>query len=179
LIAKTTQERGTQLIRTALIVGSANDEAFVREHCLRKLADTVGYDFSVCSADRNPQELRDLVSESLDTGIDLFICYAGLSPALPRAVAALAYYKPVIGVCENEDKGDQQAITNTPPGLPVIYVGAGKNGLIKAAELAILLLGWKHPDTHSVQRGYVASLFAKKPAIPHKERYDPEEANVA
>ena len=163
-----------QLTRVAVLVGSKNDKAFVAENCLNRLADTVGYDFSVCSADRNREDLPDLVNECLEMGIDLFICYAGLSPALPRAVAAIARFTPVIGVCKDEIKGDQQAITNTPPGLSVIYVGAGKEGLIKAAEEAMKLLGWKYPEIHEVHKRYVEAQIAKKQPEPHEERVEPK-----
>jgi phosphoribosylcarboxyaminoimidazole (NCAIR) mutase len=175
----TTQERGVLLISVGVILGSESDEKFVHANYLNRLKELkLGYDLSVCSADRNLEDLPDVVLDCLNMGAELFVCYAGLSPALPRLAAGIAPYVPVIGVCEDEDHGDQRAITNTPPGRPVIYVGAGKTGLKKAVDLTVLLLGWRHPDTNALERqkDYVAAQAAEKPPQPHKEKYDPEEA---
>jgi 5-(carboxyamino)imidazole ribonucleotide mutase len=73
----------------------------------------------------------------------VYICIAGLSAALPGAVAALTD-KPVIGVPVSSKLGGLDAllsIVQMPPGVPVACVGID-NGA-NAAHLALRILKLK------------------------------------
>jgi 5-(carboxyamino)imidazole ribonucleotide mutase len=164
------------LIRIAVFIGSESDLDLVNEKCLQKLKGIgLGYDLTVCSAHRDPEALPLLVHDAVEDGIEIFIGYAGLTPALPGAIAACARSIPVIGVSDTAE--EHRAITNTAPGVPVMYAGWGKNGLTKAAELAAQLLGWKDEQLSSLQMNYVKSLSDKKPPRPHHASWDPEKEN--
>jgi 5-(carboxyamino)imidazole ribonucleotide mutase len=161
-------------VPVSVFVGSESDRALVTEACLKKLKEIgLGYDLAVCSAHRDPEMLPEFVNEALELGAQLFIGYAGLTPALPGAIAAHARSTPVIGISDTAE--EHRAISNTAPGLPVAYIGWGKSGLIKAAEFAALLLGWKHQELSPLQATYIKNLGDKKPPKLHLDRWDPEE----
>jgi len=123
--------------RVHIVAGSKSDEAIVK-----KAEDTLkqnGVEFSTdyCSFHREPDRLEKIISES---DADVFICIAGLSAALPGAVAAKVD-KPVIGVPVSGKLNGLDAllsIAQMPKGVPVACVGIdnGQN----AALLAIRIL---------------------------------------
>ncbi|MBN2014009.1 MAG: AIR carboxylase family protein [Candidatus Altiarchaeota archaeon] len=121
-----------------VIAGSKSDEKIVRD--LEKILgeQKVDYRTEYCSFHREPNKLREIVENS---DAKVFICIAGLSAALPGAVAAYTD-KPVIGVPVNSKLGGLDAllsIAQMPNGVPVACVGID-NGA-NAAHLAIRILG--------------------------------------
>ena len=97
---------------------------------------------SVASAHRAPDYLIELVQKS---DAEVFIAIAGLSAALPGAIAARTT-RPVIGVPVS-GKVNLDSILSTlqmPPGIPVATVGLdnGQN----AALLAVQMLSLKDPE---------------------------------
>jgi 5-(carboxyamino)imidazole ribonucleotide mutase len=127
------------MVDVAVICGSLSD-SHVTDSILLVL-DEYGfsYDHQVLSAHRDPDALDAYVKAS---DARVFICVAGLSAALPGAVAARTK-KPVIGVpVSGKLMGGLDAvlsIVQMPPGVPVACVGVdnGKN----AAHLAARILG--------------------------------------
>ena len=89
----------------------------------------------VASAHRTPQRVCDLVRES---DAKVFIAVAGLSAALPGAVAA-ATIRPVIGVpvSGKVNLDSILSIVQMPPGIPVGTVGLdrGENAALLAVEI--------------------------------------------
>lgn len=97
---------------------------------------------SVASAHRAPNYLMEVIKAS---DAEVFIAIAGLSAALPGAIASHTT-KPVIGVPVS-GKVNLDSILSTlqmPPGIPVATVGLdnGEN----AALLAIQMLSLKDPE---------------------------------
>ena len=95
----------------------------------------VDYDIKVASAHRTPDILKDIVEKN---DADVFIGIAGLSAALPGAIAAHTT-KPVIGVPVS-GKVNLDAILSIvqmPPGIPVAAVGLdrGDNAALLAIEI--------------------------------------------
>jgi 5-(carboxyamino)imidazole ribonucleotide mutase len=93
----------------------------------------------VASAHRHPKKLEQIV-ESADAKV--FIAIAGLSAALPGAIAARTT-KPVIGVPVNVKLEGLDALLSMmqlPSGVPVATVGIdnGKNAALLAAEILAL-----------------------------------------
>jgi phosphoribosylaminoimidazole carboxylase PurE protein len=129
-----------------VMVGSESDRE--RMQAALDLLDRagVGYDFLVSSAHRNPDQTSEVARNAGARGYRVIIAGAGLSAALPGAVAALTDL-PVIGV--PLDVGPLRgvdalyAIAQLPPGCPVGTVGIGnaKN----AALLALRILGAASP----------------------------------
>jgi len=99
---------------------------------------SIDYKMVVASAHRTPDHLRELIRNS---DASVFIAVAGLSAALPGAVAACTI-KPVIGVPVS-GKVNLDAILSIvqmPPGIPVASVGLdrGENAALLAVQILAL-----------------------------------------
>ena len=123
-----------------ILCGSESDLQVVKK--AEKVLQDAGVDFEtrVLSAHRNPDELATFVKKN---DAQVFLCLAGLSAALPGAVAAITD-KPVIGVPISTKLGGLDAllsIAQMPRGVPVACVGidAVENG----AYLVLRILGVK------------------------------------
>jgi 5-(carboxyamino)imidazole ribonucleotide mutase len=121
-----------------IIAGSKSDIKIVNEaeDVLRE--NKVKYKTEFCSFHREPDRLHEIVAK---TNAKVFICIAGLSAALPGAVAAYTK-KPVIGVPVSAKMGGLDSllsIAQMPKGVPVACVGVD-NGA-NAAHLALRILG--------------------------------------
>jgi 5-(carboxyamino)imidazole ribonucleotide mutase len=96
----------------------------------------------VASAHRTPEKVDQLVR---DPDTEVFIAMAGLSAALPGAIAARTL-RPVIGVPLHRGLGLDSllSVVQMPPGVPVAAVGldAAEN----AALLAVEILALHHPE---------------------------------
>jgi len=130
--------------KVGILVGSESDRERMAE-CTAALDEAgVGYEFEVRSAHRTPDAVAEYSRTARARGLRVLICGAGLSAALPGAVAAHTDL-PVIGVPLRSklsilDGLDALlAIAQMPPGIPVAAVGvdSAKN----AAALAIRILG--------------------------------------
>ena len=120
-----------------IIAGSKSDREIVEKaEAVLKEAKT-GYAVEYCSFHREPKRLEEIVRKSRSS---VYICIAGLSAALPGAVAAMTD-RPVIGVPVSAKLGGLDsllAIAQMPPGVPVACVGID-NGA-NAAHLALRIL---------------------------------------
>ncbi len=129
--------------KAAVIVGSKSDEAVGTDivGLLKEFA--VEADYRVISAHRNPEELDAYVKGS---DAEVFVAVAGLSAALPGAIASKTI-KPVIGVPREVKLGGLDAllsIVQMPSGIPVASVGI--ENWKNAAILAVEILALKYPD---------------------------------
>lgn len=95
----------------------------------------VSHEMAVASAHRTPGHLKGIVDNS---GAKVFIAVAGLSAALPGAIAAHTT-KPVIGVPVSGkiNLDAVLSIVQMPPGIPVAAVGLdrGENAALLAVEI--------------------------------------------
>lgn len=100
---------------------------------------------SVASAHRTPDRVKRLVASS---DADVFIAIAGLSAALPGAIASYTI-KPVIGVpvSGKVNLDSILSIIQMPPGIPVAAVGIDRGE--NAALLALEILAIKDPNLSS------------------------------
>ena len=81
-------------MKIQIILGS-NSDIPIAEKAEKILKEfSVAYDIKIASAHRTPDYLKELVEKN---NADIFIGVAGLSAALPGAIAAYTI-KPVIGV---------------------------------------------------------------------------------
>jgi 5-(carboxyamino)imidazole ribonucleotide mutase len=122
-------------MKIQIIMGSSSD-APVAEKAQAILEEFgVPNEMTVASAHRTPDILEKLVKNS---DADVFIGIAGLSAALPGAIAAHTV-KPVIGVPVS-GKVNLDAILSIiqmPPGIPVGAVGLdrGENAALLAVQI--------------------------------------------
>ncbi len=126
------------MVTISILIGSESDR-HIADRTSKILVDAgIDYEIRVLSAHRNPKELEDYVQKS---NAVIFIAIAGLSAALPGAVASQTK-KPVIGVPVSSKLGGIDAllsIVQMPKGVPVACVGIdnGEN----AAYLALRIIG--------------------------------------
>jgi phosphoribosylaminoimidazole carboxylase PurE protein len=127
-----------------ILVGSESDRERMQP-ALDLLAESgVDYEFDVRSAHRTPDAVTEYARTARERGIRVLICGAGLSAALPGAVAAHTDL-PVIGVPFRSSLSVLDgldallAIAQMPPGVPVAAVGV--DNARNAAALALRILG--------------------------------------
>ena len=117
----------------------------------------VDYRVDVASAHRTPDRLKEIVEKS---DADVFIGIAGLSAALPGAIAAHTT-KPVIGVPVS-GKVNLDAILSIvqmPPGIPVAAVGLDRGE--NAALLAVEILSLKYKELEDKLKEYREEIRRK------------------
>ncbi len=122
----------------AILIGSESDRDIAERAANVLDSRGVDYEVRILSAHRNPAELEEYIRKS---DAEVFIAIAGLSAALPGAIASRTK-KPVIGVPVSSKLGGMDAllsIVQMPKGVPVACVGIdnGEN----AAHLALRILG--------------------------------------
>jgi 5-(carboxyamino)imidazole ribonucleotide mutase len=133
----------------AVIIGSKTDEEYIKPalELLDKLQ--ISYDFSIISAHRNPDKVRDYALTIGEKGIEVIIAAAGAAAHLPGVLASWNTNSiPIIGVPlpTSELKGIDSlySIVQMPSGVPVACVGIGSSGAKNAALLAAQILGLKY-----------------------------------
>jgi 5-(carboxyamino)imidazole ribonucleotide mutase len=122
-----------------VIMGSKSDLEVGRKTMQVLERFDVRAEMVVASAHRTPGRVKQLVEES---DAEVFIAIAGLSAALPGAVAS-ATVKPVIGVpvSGKVNLDSILSVVQMPPGIPVAAVGLDRGE--NAALLAVSILSIK------------------------------------
>jgi len=124
----------------SIVMGSESD-APKMEKAAKVLEEFgVEHEIEVLSAHRKADRLASWVKEAPGRGVRAFICGAGLSAALPGAVASHTDL-PVIGVPLEAALGGLDSllsIAQMPPGVPVACVGV--DNARNAAYLAVSIL---------------------------------------
>ena len=126
-------------MKIQIILGSTSDIPIAEKAEKILKGFSVVYDIKIASAHRTPDYLKELVEKN---NADIFIGVAGLSAALPGAIAAYTI-KPVIGVPVSGKVNFDSilSIIQMPPGIPVAAVGLDRGD--NAALLAIQILSVK------------------------------------
>jgi len=121
----------------------------------------IKYEFSVLSAHRNPEKVREYGSKAREQGIEVIIAAAGAAAHLPGVLASWTTL-PVIGVPlpTSEFKGVDSlySIVQMPAGVPVACVGIGTSGAKNAALLAAQILGVKYDNIRDAYEKYKQKL---------------------
>jgi 5-(carboxyamino)imidazole ribonucleotide mutase len=126
-----------------ILVGSESDRERLQAATALLDEEGVAYEFEVRSAHRTPDAVADYARGARGRGLRVLICGAGLSAALPGAVAAHTDL-PVIGVPLRSSLSVLDgldallAIAQMPPGVPVAAVGV--DNARNAAALALRIL---------------------------------------
>ena len=138
-------------------MGSKSDQKVANK--VTEMLDRFGvdYELDVASAHRTPDRLKELV---MNSDAEVFIGIAGLSAALPGAIAAHTT-KPVIGVPVS-GKVNLDAILSIvqmPPGVPVAAVGLDRGE--NAALLAVEILSIKYEELRKKLEEYREEMRRK------------------
>jgi len=144
-----------------IVVGSKMDTELIQPalDTLKQLG--IEYEFSVISAHRNPEKLKEYGLEAEKKGLRVIIAAAGYAAHLPGVLASWTTL-PVIGVPlpTSELKGIDAllSISQMPGGVPVACMGLGKSGAKNAALLAAQILGTEHKEIRETYRKYKQEL---------------------
>ena len=128
-------------MRVCILLGSKSDVEVAQKSADVLKEFGVSYKVFVASAHRSPARVEEIVKSS---GADVFIAMAGVSAALPGAVAAITT-KPVIGVPVS-GKVNLDAILSIvqlPPGVPSACVGLDRGDNAALLAVQILAIGDK------------------------------------
>jgi len=121
-----------------VLIGSRSDEAVAEKATGILKQFEIPHEVVVVSAHRTPDKLVEIVKNS---EASVFIAIAGLSAALPGAVAAQTT-KPVIGVpvSGKVNLDSILSIVQMPKGIPVAAVGLdrGDNAALLSVEILAL-----------------------------------------
>ncbi len=131
------------MVYVSIVMGSESDRQLAEKASKTLEEFQVAHEVQVISAHRNPEKLAAYVETSQ---AQVFIAIAGLSAALPGAIAARTI-KPVIGVPREVKLGGLDSllsIAQMPPGVPVATMGI--DGARNAALLAVEILALSNPE---------------------------------
>jgi len=128
------------MVEVAILSGSASDAAIVESVAAVLKEHGISYDSQVISAHREPDILDEYIKKS---DCKVFIAIAGLSAALPGAIASRTH-RPVIGVPVSGKLMGFDAllsIVQMPKGVPVACVGidSGENAALLAYRILSLI----------------------------------------
>ncbi len=134
-----------------IIAGSESDSELITK--VEKVLEEFGaeYESHVASAHRTPEKLKEIIKAS---DADVFIGIAGLSAALPGAIASYTV-KPVIGLPRDVKLSGLDSflsMAQMPPGVPVATVGV--DNAKNAAFLALEILAIKDESLKSQLKEY-------------------------
>ena len=144
-----------------IVIGSKTDTALIQPalDTLKQLG--IDYEFSVISAHRNPEKLREYGLEAEKRGFKVIIAAAGYAAHLPGVLASWTTL-PVIGVPlpTSELKGIDSllSISQMPGGVTVACMGIGQSGAKNAALLAAQILGTERKEIKEAYRKYKQEL---------------------
>jgi len=144
-----------------IVIGSKTDTALIQPalDTLKQLG--IDYEFSVISAHRNPEKLREYGLEAEKRGFKVIIAAAGYAAHLPGVLASWTTL-PIIGVPlpTSELKGIDSllSISQMPGGVPVACMGIGQSGAKNAALLAAQILGTERKEIKEAYRKYKQEL---------------------
>ena len=155
----------------AILIGSRSDLE-MGQQCARELAHLgVSSEMHIVSAHRTPDELDHLVAHLDAQGVEVYIAAAGLSAALPGAVAARTL-RPVIGLplASGPLSGWDAllSVAQMPPGVPVatVGVGAARNAALLAVRI-MARIAHASGDDRLLDR-----LYEHREAMAHQVRDD-------
>jgi 5-(carboxyamino)imidazole ribonucleotide mutase len=121
----------------------------------------IKYEFSIISAHRNPEKVREYALKAKEKGLEVIIAAAGAAAHLPGVIASWTTL-PVIGVplptSELKGKDSLYSIVQMPSGVPVACVGIGASGAQNAALLAAQILGLKYKEIRDAYEEYKRKL---------------------
>ncbi|MFH1562945.1 MAG: 5-(carboxyamino)imidazole ribonucleotide mutase [Nitrospirota bacterium] len=119
----------------------------------------IRHEIIITSAHKTLKKTIDYAQTAQDRGIEIIICGAGLSAALPGVVSSQTFL-PVIGVPLSNEKSCLNgvdalySIMQMPPGIPVATMSIGELGAKNAGLLTIQILALKYPVIYPELKKY-------------------------
>jgi phosphoribosylaminoimidazole carboxylase PurE protein len=140
-----------------VVMGSDSDLETM-QGCLKQLDELgISYEVRILSAHRTPDLAAEYARTAFERGLKVLIAAAGMSAALPGALAAQTTL-PVLGVpMSSGTLGGMDAalsIMQMPPGVPVGCVAIGSAGARNASLLAAEILALSNISIANELRHY-------------------------
>jgi 5-(carboxyamino)imidazole ribonucleotide mutase len=147
----------------SIVMGSRSDWDVMR-HARDTLEEMgIACEAKVLSAHRTPERLASYVRGLRERGVKVIIAGAGMSAALPGAIAALTTL-PVLGVpLEGKAFGGLDSLLSMvqmPRGVPVGTLAVGEAGAVNAALLATAVLALSDEAVAAALDGFRAKQSA-------------------
>ena len=126
-----------------IIMGSKSDDETMKKAAAILDELEIPYDYTVCSAHRNPDRTAEYARTAKDRGVKVIIAGAGLAAALPGVLAAHTTLPIIVVPCASGALNGVDAlyaIVQMPPGVPVACVGIdnARNAAVLAAQILAL-----------------------------------------
>jgi len=145
----------------SIVIGSKTDEPLIQPALDMLDQLNIKYEFSILSAHRKPEQVREFGLHAAERGTEVIIAAAGGAAHLPGVMASWTTI-PVIGVplptSELEGIDSLYSIVQMPSGIPVACVGIGTSGAKNAALLAAQILGLKYGEIRDAFEKYKKNL---------------------
>lgn len=142
-----------------IIMGSDSDLAIMKDACDILEQFGIGYETTICSAHRLPEETATYASGAMDRGLEVIIAGAGGAAHLAGVIAAYTVM-PVIGVPIKTSTlsgvDSLYSIVQMPRGIPVATVAI--NGSANAALLAVEIMAVKDANLRNKLIAYRRQL---------------------
>jgi len=142
-----------------ILVGSDSDLMVMNQTIKVLESFKIKYEIIIISAHKTLEKTIEYARGSQQRGIEVIICGAGLSAALPGVVASQTLL-PVIGVPLANEKSPLEgfdalySILQMPAGIPVATMSIGEIGAKNAGLLAIQILALKYPVLYAQLKEY-------------------------
>ncbi|MEW6095050.1 MAG: 5-(carboxyamino)imidazole ribonucleotide mutase [bacterium] len=146
-----------------IFIGSDSDLNVMSQTIKILEAFKIKYEIVLTSAHKTLKKTVEYAQKAVEKGIEVIICGAGLSAALPGVVASQTLL-PVIGVPLANEKSPLEgfdalySILQMPGGIPVATMSIGEIGAKNAGLLAIQILALKYPTLYAQLKEYRDNL---------------------
>lgn len=150
---------GEDKILVGILMGSDSDLKVMSKTIKVLEAFGIKYEVIITSAHKTLKKTIDYAQTAQDRGIEVIICGAGLSAALPGVVSSQTLL-PVIGIPLRSGQSTLEgidalySILQMPGGVPVATMAIGELGAKNAGLLAIRILALKHPEFYPTLKEY-------------------------
>lgn len=142
-----------------ILMGSDSDLEVMSQTIKVLEAFNIKYEIVITSAHKTLDKTVKYAQQVQERGIEVIICGAGLSAALPGVVASQTLL-PVIGVPLSNEKSPLEgfdalySILQMPGGIPVATMSIGDIGAKNAGLLAVQILALKYPALYVQLKEY-------------------------
>ncbi|MEW6619854.1 MAG: 5-(carboxyamino)imidazole ribonucleotide mutase [bacterium] len=150
-------------VLVGIVIGSDSDLTVMSQTIKILEAFKIKYEIVITSAHKTLGKTMEYAQNAKEKGLEVLICGAGLSAALPGVVSSQTFL-PVIGVPVSSTQSALEgfdalySILQMPSGIPVATMSIGELGAKNAALLTIRILALKYPTLYTQLKEYQNKL---------------------
>ncbi|MEW6606247.1 MAG: 5-(carboxyamino)imidazole ribonucleotide mutase [bacterium] len=150
-------------VLVGILIGSDSDLTVMSQTIKILEAFKIKYEIVITSAHKTLGKTIEYAQNAIEKGLEVLICGAGLSAALPGVVSSQTLL-PVIGVPVSSTQSALEgfdalySILQMPCGIPVATMSIGELGAKNAGLLTIRILALKYPTLYTQLKKYQNKL---------------------